>query len=108
MKKTLTFFLALFACVTYAQQRGNVVINWTDQQQAVFGERKINIPQFSAENLEYNATKKEIQYKIRIPLTARIDENSLQITDVVYESMTAAQLGELSANALPTKITAKI
>jgi hypothetical protein len=108
MKKTLTFFLAFFACLSYAQQRGTVAIDWTDKQEAVFGERKINIPQFSAENLEYNATKKEIQFKFRIPLTSKIDENSLQITDIVYEPIAVSQLGDLSTAAIPNKITAKI
>lgn len=108
MKKTLTFFLALLGSLVYAQQRGNVTIDWTDKQQAVFGERTINIPQFNPENLDYNAAKKEILFKLNIPLTSKIDENSLQITDVVYESITAAQLGELSAANLPTKITAKL
>ncbi|SCY93439.1 type IX secretion system sortase PorU [Flavobacterium caeni] len=108
MKKILTFFLAWCGAVALAQNRGSVTLTWSDKTDAVYGERKINIPQFNPENFDYNGSKKEIQYWLRIPLTAAIDENSLQITDVVFESITAAQLGELSVAAIPNKIVAKI
>ncbi len=108
MKKILTFFLTLVCACVWSQHRGTATLTWTDGTEAMFGERKVTIPQFEPEHFDYNASKKEIQYRLRIPLTARIDEHSLQITNVVLESVSAAQLGELSVAAIPNKIIGKI
>lgn len=105
MKKTLTFFLLFFLSLSFAQQRGTVTINWSEKQDVNIGERTINIPQFNPENFKYDGYKNEVKYLLKIPQTSRADEKSLQITDVVYETITPAQLGSLSTAAIPAKLT---
>ncbi|MFT3795203.1 type IX secretion system sortase PorU [Flavobacterium sp.] len=108
MKKTLTFFLVLFSWFSFAQQRGNIAINWTENRIEIIGESKVTLPHFNPENYAYDAAAKALSFRIKIPQTAKIDEKSLQITDVVYETLTAAQLGNLSTSAIPTKINATL
>lgn len=108
MRKTLTFFLVLISCVSFAQQRGNVVINWTEKKDAAIGDYKYSIPQFQAENFSFSGSRKEITYKLIIPQASGIDEKSLQITDIVYETITTTELGSLSTKAIPNKPNAKL
>lgn len=108
MKKTLALFFLLLSCVSFAQQRGNININWTEKREAVVGDYKYNIPQFDAANFDFNAATKAITFRIKLPQTNRIDENALQITDVVYESISKEQLGDLSTKAIPAKFTAQL
>lgn len=108
MKKILTFFLVLATAVSFAQQRGTITINWTEKKEAVVGDFKYIIPQFDAANMTFSAARKELTYKIKIPQTGKIDENSLQITDIVYETLSTEQLGNLSLTNIPTNTNAKL
>lgn len=108
MKKILPLLLLLVSYCSFAQLKGDVVIEWTDKQDFVIGEESISIPQFTPRNFEFNSWKKEILFKLQLPQTAAIDENSLQITNIVYEAISAAQLGGLSTTVIPTQPNAKI
>ena len=108
MKKILSTLVVLISYFSYAQQKGDIVIEWTERQEFVIGEQTINIPQFTTKNFEFDSWKKEIFFKLKIPQSAAVDENSLQITNIIYESIPASQLGALSATAIPTQHNAKI
>ena len=108
MKKILSTLVVLISYFSYAQQKGDIVIEWAERQEFVIGEQTINIPQFTTKNFEFDSWKKEIFFKLKIPQSAAVDENSLQITNIIYESIPASQLGALSATAIPTQHNAKI
>jgi len=108
MKKILSLATVLFSCLSFAQQRGDVVINWSEKQEVNYGDYKAIVPLFSMENFHFNTSKKEIFFDLKLPQSTDIAENSLQITNIVYEPMTAAQLGSLSTKAIPGQINATL
>ena len=108
MKKILSLFLLLIAYSSLAQLKGDVVIDWTDKQEFVIGEETIIIPQFTQSNFEFDSWKKAIFFKLKLPQSSAIDENSLQLTNIVYEAISATQLGGLAVTAIPTQSNAKL
>ena len=108
MKKIAIFlnFIGCFLC--FAKQQGNIVIEWNDKTSYATGDFTVKIPQFNSDSFNYDNSKKQITYSLKIPSSSLIDENSLQLTNVVYETIDATQLGELSKNTIPTTIKAKI
>lgn len=107
MKKRLLFFVLLSSLLSFGQQRGEVVLEWTDNVKSIIGTAQISIPQFQNETTSYDASKNQLFYQNNLPVSAPANPNSLTITNIVYESITAAQLGTLST-ALPASINAKL
>lgn len=104
MKKITSLFILFYGMLATAQQSKSVAINWVEKQSFSIGNNKVTIPQFNSDNYNFNNYTKEIKFTLKIPTNSYIDENSLQITNVVYESITDAQLGDLSRQAIPYEV----
>jgi hypothetical protein len=102
MKKTLFFFAILFSYMSFAQQKSDVILEWTDNAQIAFGDTKVTIPQINSEGFNYNNYSKAIFFNIKVPVSAPVDANSVQISNVVFETIVQSQLGELKASSLPS------
>ena len=101
MKKTLLVYLILIPLVCFAQIKGDVTIEWLEKTEMSFGDFTINAPQFVGTSYEYDATKKALFYTLNLSESNSIGGNSVQITNVVYESMTTSQLGDLDRGNIP-------
>ncbi len=107
--KKIAIFLNLIVCfVCFAQQRGKIVVDWNDKTTYSTGDFTVKIPQFNSDSFNYDDSKKQLYFTAKIPSSGLIDENSLQISNIVYESIDVSQLGELSKSAIPSFINAKI
>ncbi|WP_369828540.1 hypothetical protein [Flavobacterium sp. ALD4] len=73
-----------------------------------FGSYKINIPQFKGSSYQYHPSQKKLIYTLKLKTPVLYPENSTQITNVVYESISTAQLGDLEPENIPKKIAASI
>ena len=104
MKNTITSFLLLFSLICFGQIKGDVVLNWTNKSTMSFGSYSVLIPQFNSENFEFDNYNKQLFFKLKLPIPNEINENSLQITNVVYESISSLELGELEVAKIPNKI----
>jgi hypothetical protein len=89
---------------SFAQQRNEIVLNWTDNVKSFVADTPIIIPQFQNEYFEYNADKKVLFFRQSFKVSGYVAANSLQVTNVAYENITREQLGSLSASNLPTAI----
>jgi hypothetical protein len=98
----------LFTFTCFAQQKGEVTLEWIEKTEISYGTHKINAPRFKSENFYLDSYKKELFFNLNLPQPASIDENSLQITNVVYEPILASQLGDLSIAAIPNSINATL
>ncbi len=109
MKKLLLSYLFLFSFVSFAQIKGDIAIEWLEKQEMTFGDFKINVPQFAGNNYSYDSSSKSIFYTLNLSPSALLDENSVQITNVVYEPVSVEQIGDLSKGNIPktTKPTLK-
>src|SRR5690606_30983943 len=104
MKKLLPLFITLFSFAALAQQQGNVTLDWKDNSKLPFSEFVVTVPQFNAENFNYDASKKNITFALKFPTTAPVSTEALQITNIVYEPMQASQLGDLDINNIATTL----
>jgi hypothetical protein len=106
MKIKLLFIF--FSIVCYSQQKGDVNLDWVDNSEISFNTYTFIVPQFKSENFTFNNSSKAILYTLNLPQTAEIDENSLQITNVAFESISQSQLGDLNIKSIPNSINASV
>ena len=106
MKKIALTLIISFSFIGYSQQKGEVAINWTQKSALSFGTYSLTIPQFNPSNLQFDSFKKQLFFNLKLPLNYQIEENSLQITNIVYESIPSTELGDLSLELIPKSINA--
>ena len=83
--KKIAIFLNLIVCfVCFAQQRGKIVVDWNDKTTYSTGDFTVKIPQFNSDSFNYDDSKKQLYFTAKIPSSGLIDENSLQISNIVY------------------------
>ncbi|HEU0137431.1 MAG TPA: type IX secretion system sortase PorU, partial [Flavobacterium sp.] len=108
MKKILLFCISLVYLSGYSQQRGDITIEWVDKATTSNGTSTFTIPQFNKENFAFDAISRQISYNIKLPLSAPASSRSLQITNTVYEPISAAAIGDLSPQGFPSAINATL
>jgi hypothetical protein len=108
MKKIATLSLLWICSICTAQLKGDMSINWTSKSPNSMGDRKVNIPQFNPTNFEYDASSGRLYFIFQIPLETEINENSLQISNIVYENIDQSELGDLAVSKLPNSPNATV
>ena len=108
MRKSLLIYLILIPFASFAQINGDATIEWLEKNEMFFGVNKINIPQFTGSGFNYDSSKKSIYLTLKIAESATSSENTLQISNVVYESVNEAQLGDLDLANIPKTIEASL
>ena len=108
MKKIFTFIIVLFCCFVNAQQSATISLDWDAKTAYSIGDVKLNIPQFSSDSFNFDFANKSLFYIKKIPTDYFVDESSLQITNVVFESVSETQLGNLSQSEIKKSITASV
>ena len=106
--KVKFLILVFISIATFSQQKGEVSIVWTEKSEYSFGSNKFNIPQIKSENFSFDNSKKAIYFNLNLPQSELIDENSLQITNVVFKEISTAELGDLNQNSIPISIKASV
>ena len=101
MKKILLVYLTLFPFVSFAQAKGDIVIEWLEKKEMYFGDFKINVPLFAGKSYSYDSTEKSIFYILNLTDSGSFEGNSVQLTNVVYESVSVSQLGDLALENIP-------
>ena len=106
MKKKLILYFALIPFVSFAQIKGDVTIVWLEKNEMSFGDFKINAPQFVGSSYHYDTSKRAISFILNLTESGSFSGNTVQITNIVYESLTTSQLGDLDpANIQKTPST---
>jgi hypothetical protein len=108
MRKPILVYLFLFSLVSFAQTKGEATIEWLEKSEMFFGNNKINIPQFTGNSFNYDASAKAVYYILNLNESNIINGSSLQLSNVVFESLTKTQLGELDPTNIPTTVSASI
>ncbi|WP_333600811.1 type IX secretion system sortase PorU [Flavobacterium sp.] len=102
MKKIITlFFIVLNTYFALAQEQGNMVLNWSPKKELSYGDYSYTVPQFDAENYQFNSYTKTLKYSLTIKLNSRINENVLQINNLVFEPISESELGDLATKDIP-------
>ena len=102
MKKIIYLIIFFTSAHAFAQQKGEMTIHWADKSTVNVGDQKITLPQFDPLNFQFDHYSKQLFFNFKIPLTKEINENSIQITNIVYENILAPELGDLSIPSIPS------
>ncbi|MEO0037380.1 MAG: hypothetical protein RIQ59_591 [Bacteroidota bacterium] len=108
MKNILTCFFILLSCFLKAQQSATISIDWLTKTEYALEETKLQIPQFSSDSYNFNFHNRSLFFVKKIPIDYFIDENSLQVTNISYESISESQIGDLSKSEIKSTINASI
>ncbi|MGO4906015.1 type IX secretion system sortase PorU [Flavobacterium sp. W20_MBD1_R3] len=101
MRKIILTCLALIPFVSFAQIKGDVSIDWTEKKEMYYGDFKVMIPTFTGSSFHYNASNKTLLFTLKINAAISFDEGKIQLTNIIYESITSSELGDLDAINLP-------
>lgn len=104
MKKILFLFILLNSLFVLAQNNVSITINWNESNKLIFDNYNLSIPNFQFENFQYDDLNKQIFFNQKINPNGLVNENSIKINSVTYETITLNQLGDLNSSVIPTEL----
>lgn len=104
MKNGIISILLLFCAVSFAQQGGDVALNWNGLQEVTIGLKTFTVPQFEKQHMDFRAGSLELFYSMRVNASAKADDASIRIYNTVFETLSAAELGSLDPRAISSEI----
>ena len=108
MKRAILFILILYPLLVKSQMKGDLVVDWIDKTDLAYETRSYSVPQFDFRYFHFDEVERTVSFRLNIPVAASVDEKSLLISNVVYEDLPEAKLGDLSRIAIPSKLTGAI
>jgi hypothetical protein len=105
--RNLAFYIILLPFFTFAQIKGDFSIEWLDNN-ITTSNTKQQSPVFKGDSYYYDAYLQSLYCNLNLNTSNTLDEKSLQITNVVYETISASTLGNLILADIPTSIKATI
>jgi hypothetical protein len=101
MKKKLFASLLLIPFFSFAQIKGDIAIEWLEKTETSFGDNRINIPQFSGNSYDFEFSTKSLFYVLNLTGLSPYEGNNVQLTNVVYESISISKIGDLDPKNIP-------
>lgn len=108
MKKILLFLFLTLSFEVISQERHSIVINWAKDNLFHLEDYSIKTPSFQARNFNLDDSNKRIFFNETKKTQGIFNENSLQITEIEYETISKADLGDLNLVAIPNNINATL
>ena len=108
MKKVLYIVTLLFGLLSYCQQNGSISLEWTINTSFSYESRSVILPHFDEKNFSYDDVKNQIFFVKKIAVDGLINENSLQISNIIYEDIDLNELGNLLQKNIPESINSTI
>mgnify|MGYP003740850881 CR=1 FL=1 len=102
MKNNITL-LIIFLCFFSFSQQKQFSIEWEGHRTLETAFAKISVPSFQANHFSYSSDE-GLVYFSEWQESSFIDENSVSLTDVVFEQMTKTDLKDLDASLISTDI----
>lgn len=96
MKRALLAYLFLLPIICFSQINGSFTVDWQGKKEMNYGEEKFIIPYFSGNSFRFDAARKSILLMLNLNQNVFTSSNSIQISNVIYEQISVADLGDLS------------
>ncbi len=103
MKQVILISLFLIPILSFSQINGTITIDWQNKKEVNYGENKITIPYFSGSSFRFDTTKKSIMLLQNLNQSNVSSNSSVQINNVIYESVSRVELGDLTLGNIPEK-----
>ncbi|MFP5438419.1 MAG: type IX secretion system sortase PorU [Bacteroidia bacterium] len=104
MKKYLLSLFFLLFTAAYAQEQQEIALGWTGLLNVQSGKDVYKVPHFERKYMNYVPGVNTLMFESRFPVSGRLDNASLIVTDVVYEDVSRQELGSLNVNRLPAEL----
>lgn len=108
MKKIIFLVLFLFGLHGFSQQTKSFSINWLGNIRYDIENTSYIIPQFSKDNYVFNPDNRSLKFKVNFKEDALIDQNSLKVTNLVFETIDKQSLGDLDISQIPESVNGLI
>ena len=103
MKQRLILYLFFIPILTFSQINGDFTLDWKTKKEMSFGDLKMIIPYFSGNSFRYDHAKKSVTLLLNLNQTDYSNSASVQISNIIYESVSISDLGDLSLENIPAK-----
>jgi hypothetical protein len=108
MKNIFFFFVVLFPFLAFSQVKGDVSIEWSKKSEMTFGNSIKQIPHFEGSSYYYDSNNESLFYNLNLNNPVSFDENSLNITNLIYETISITEIGDLKISNIPNTINASV
>jgi hypothetical protein len=106
MKNRYSIILLLFSTFIFGQQK-QFNINWNGTEVLETASQKIEVPAFDADHFSYNQEKGLSFYTEWESNGTSIDANSVQLSNVVYSTISVVDLKDLNTDLIPLSVKYK-
>src|SRR3954466_3160834 len=103
MKQAIILYLFLIPFVSFSQINGGFTLDWQNKKEMSFGEYKMIIPYFTGSSFRFDTTKKSITLLLNLAESSSSNSNSVSLTNVIYETISVSDLGDLTLQNIPDK-----
>ena len=103
MKQALILYLFLIPIISFSQINGSFTIDWQPKKEMNFGDFNTTIPYFSGDGFRFDTTKRTITLLLNLNQSNYPAGNSIEITNIIYETISAADVGDLAPENIPNK-----
>jgi len=104
MKQAIILYLFLVPFISFSQINSSLTIDWQNKKEMSFGEYKIIIPYFKGSSFRFDTTKKTITLQLKLDESGSSNGNSVVLTNVIYETISISDLGDLTVENIPDKL----
>nr|WP_315157489.1 type IX secretion system sortase PorU [uncultured Flavobacterium sp.] len=104
MRNLVFCFILLFQTITFAQIKGDVIIDWIENSTTSSSPNKSQVPVFKGNNYSYNSFTQVLYYNLNLNNNTDLDAKSIQISNVIYEPTAAPYIGNLNPISIPSAI----
>ena len=108
MRNVVLYFILLYPILTFAQIKGDIVIDWEQNNNIYPIKEKSQIPVFKGNNYFHDTFTQTLYYNLNLNTTVDLDSKSIQITNITYESMPSQAIGNLNINNIPSSVIATV
>ncbi|WP_343588374.1 type IX secretion system sortase PorU [Flavobacterium sp.] len=103
MKQAFLIYIFLIPILSFSQLNGTITIDWQNKKEVNYGENKFIIPHFSGSSFRFDITKKSITLLQNLNQAGVSSSSLVQISNVIFESISRADLGDLAPENIPEK-----
>jgi len=103
MKQALIVYLLLLSFTSFSQINGSLTLDWQSKKETGFGTEKLIIPTFTGNAFRFDITKKSITLLTKLPESNYSINNTLLLSNIIYESVSSAELGNLTLENIPNQ-----
>jgi hypothetical protein len=104
MKNIVLCFILLLPIITSAQIQASVSIDWLESNPTANTKNKSQAPIFKGNSYFYDSYNQALYYNLNLNNNGVLDEKSLQITNLIYESIDASFIGKLNPKTIPASL----